>query len=161
MSGKKQKVSYCRYNDSIHVSIRTIITRSVDQGVTGNLVFAIVAGAFGSAFQHGYNTGVTNAPQLLVESFINQTYYERKGTIPSPVAIELIFSLIVAVFCVGGMAGALCTAYVATKFGRKGGLLYNNVLAILATLCFAFCKMAKSYEMLILGRFLIGVNSGL
>lgn len=132
----------------------------MQQGVTGNLVFAITAGAFGSAFQHGYNTGVTNAPQPLVEAFINDTYTERHGTSPDKDTIEFIFSLIVAVFCVGGMAGALSTAFVANRFGRKGGLLYNNVLVILATVCLGFCKMAKSYELLIVGRFLIGVNSG-
>lgn len=58
------------------------------------------------------------------------------------------------------MAGALSTAFVANKFGRKGGLLYNNVLVLLASACLGFCKMAKSYELLILGRFFIGVNSG-
>lgn len=128
--------------------------------MTGNLLFAIVAGAFGSAFQHGYNTGVTNAPQTLVEKFINQTYTERNGVPAEQETVEFIFSLIVAVFCVGGMAGALSTAFVADKLGRKGGLLYNNILVLLATLCLGLCTMAKSYELLILGRFIIGFNSG-
>ena len=123
-------------------------------------MFAITAGAFGSAFQHGYNTGVTNAPQPLVERFINETFAERHGTEPEAETVEFIFSLIVAVFCVGGMAGALSTAFVADKLGRKGGLLYNNVLVLLAAVCVGACKASKSYELLILGRFIIGVNSG-
>lgn len=128
--------------------------------MTGHLVFAIFAAGVGSAFQHGYNTGVVNAPQKLVADFINDTYTHRFEKEADDTTTDLIYSIIVSIFCVGGMIGALATAYVAEKLGRKGGLLINNIFVFIAAALMGFSKMAKSYEMLILGRFFIGVNSG-
>ncbi|KAM7310990.1 hypothetical protein ISCGN_007898 [Ixodes scapularis] len=130
-------------------------------GLTRHLVFAIAAAALGSAFQHGYNTGVVNAPQLLVEEFINDTYNHRFEESAGEGTVRFIFSIFVAIFCVGGMIGGLLTAFVAERFGRKGGLLLNNINVLLAAVLMGSSKAARSYEMLILGRFFVGLNSGL
>uniref|UniRef100_A0A2R5LM20 Putative sugar transporter n=1 Tax=Ornithodoros turicata TaxID=34597 RepID=A0A2R5LM20_9ACAR len=135
--------------------------RDGEYGLTKNLVFAIAAAALGSAFQHGYNTGVVNAPQKLVEDFIADTYGHRFEESPGEGTVKIIFSIFVAIFCVGGMLGGLLTAFVAERFGRKGGLLLNNVFVVFATIFMGFSKVARSYEMLIIGRFFVGINSGL
>lgn len=44
---------------------------------------------------------------------------------------------------------------------RKGGLLLNNVVGILGACLMGCTKIAHSYEMLFVGRFVIGVNCGL
>lgn len=131
------------------------------QGLTTHLVFAIAAAALGSSFQHGYNTGVVNAPQDLVQSFINETYRHKYDEYPSESLVTLIFSIMVSIFCLGGMIGALGTAFLAERFGRRGGLLINNAMVFVAAALVGFSKMARSYEMLIVGRFAIGLNSGL
>ncbi|CAB3386487.1 Hypothetical predicted protein [Cloeon dipterum] len=131
------------------------------KGFNGRLAFAIAAAALGSAFQHGYNTGVVNAPQKLIEEWISEVQRDRTGEVPSQANVTFIFSLAVSLFCVGGMLGGCITGLVADKFGRKGGLLINNVLVFAAAILMGAAKAAGSYEMLILGRFLIGINSGL
>lgn len=120
----------------------------------------MAACALGSSFQHGYNTGVVNAPQRLVGSWINETYTSRFGVSADTGTIDFIYAIVVAIFAVGGMIGALMTAYVSERFGRKGGILLNNVFIFAAALLMGFSKYSRSYEMLIVGRFFVGVNSG-
>ena len=43
---------------------------------------------------------------------------------------------------------------------RKGGLLLNNFLGIGGACLMGVTKIAHSYEILFLGRFIIGVNCG-
>lgn len=43
---------------------------------------------------------------------------------------------------------------------RKGGLLLNNVLGIGGACLMGFTKFSSSYELLFIGRFIIGVNCG-
>lgn len=130
------------------------------QGVTSNLLFAIAAGAIGSSFQHGYNTAVLNTPESKITNFMNSTYVDRYGVDPGKNFLTNLFSLMTSIFCVGGMIGALSTATIAHKFGRKGGLLLNNIFVFIGVLFLAFAKPLSSYEALIIGRFFIGINSG-
>ena len=67
----------------------------------------------------------------------------------------------VSIFCVGGVIGALGTGVVADKIGRKAGLIYNNVFVLIAALCMGFTKQSGYYEVFIVGRFFIGLSSGL
>lgn len=136
-------------------------------GLTGKLVYTIAAAAFGSAFQHGYNTGVVNAPAKLIAEWIKHT--EPNSTLNgteivsgmSEDKVTMIWSIIVAVFCVGGMIGGSVVGIVADSFGRKKGLLFNNIFVLLAVLCECSAKWLSSYKLIILGRLLIGFNSGM
>ncbi|XP_076618377.1 solute carrier family 2, facilitated glucose transporter member 1 isoform X3 [Colletes latitarsis] len=130
-------------------------------GLTGRLAFAITAAALGSSFQHGYNTGVVNAPQQLIEGWISEVKMNRTGHVTKQSEVTIIWATAVAIFCVGGMIGGSLVGSIADRFGRKGGLLLNNILVLLAVIFEGCAKTAKSYEMIIIGRFIIGINAGL
>ncbi|GAB1859517.1 Solute carrier family 2, facilitated glucose transporter member 1 [Camponotus japonicus] len=129
--------------------------------LNARLAFAIAAAVFGSSFQHGYNSGVVNEPQQLMEDWISQVKMNRTGVPTSQSEVTLIWSVAVSIYCVGGMIGGSLVGWMADRFGRKGGLLLNNILVLLTVIFEGSAKAASSYEMIILGRFLIGINSGL
>lgn len=135
--------------------------RLPDSRLTRNLAWTVLASTVGSSFQHGYNGGVVNAPEKLISRFINDTYQARHGQYATDSQLDLLFAIIVSIFCIGGCLGALMTPLVADRLGRKQGLLYNNVIVLVACPLMAGAKFMASYELLILGRFLIGINAGL
>ena len=47
------------------------------------------------------------------------------------------------------------------SFFRKKGLLLNNILAAIGAVFLLGAKYAGSYEMLLAGRLVIGINSGI
>jgi len=136
------------------------------KGLNPRIAFAIAAGAFGSSFQHGYNTGVLNAPQGVMTEWLKSQICDNDPETPDSEATcerdsILIWSWIVSIFCIGGMMGGSLVGFVSSRLGRKGGLLLNNILVLIATLLMGLAKTANSFHMLIAGRLVIGINSGL
>ncbi|XP_065223256.1 solute carrier family 2, facilitated glucose transporter member 1-like isoform X2 [Planococcus citri] len=139
---------------------------SSSQNLTGNLLFATFAAAVGSAFQHGYNTGVVNAPQKMIEAWIGDIMKNASiangGTgIVNENTPVVIYAAAVAIFCFGGMIGGLMAGAVAETLGRKWAIILNNILVFIAALLMGLSRKFGSYYMLIIGRLFIGVNSGL
>ena len=75
-------------------------------------------------------------------------------------ASTFMYAIAVSIFAIGGMCGGFIGGWIANKFGRKGGLLFNNIVGIVAAMAMVFSKYVTSYELLIVGRYLIGVNCG-
>ncbi|KAL3180395.1 hypothetical protein MRX96_008958 [Rhipicephalus microplus] len=130
------------------------------EGLTCMLVLAIFASVLGM-FQFGYNLGVINAPQKVLEDFISTVYNERTG-MPIPKNFkDWLWAITVAVFAIGGMVGGISGGMMANRFGRKGGLLINNIMGILGGSLMGFSNASRSIELLIFGRLIIGINCGL
>ncbi|NP_001085607.1 solute carrier family 2 (facilitated glucose transporter), member 4 L homeolog [Xenopus laevis] len=135
----------------------------VRSGVTKTLVLSVFTAILGS-FQFGYNIGVINAPQKIIEQSYNESWISRSssgsGSI-DPGLLRTLWSLSVAIFSIGGMVSSLSVGVVSQWLGRKRAMVINNVFAFLAGSLMGLSQVCQSYEMMIVGRFLIGVYSGL
>lgn len=133
---------------------------SHEKEINPMLVFAIFSAVLGM-FQFGFNTGVINAPQKVLEEFIANIYKSRTGNWISEELRDIIWSITVSVFAIGGMVGGILAPSVANWCGRKTGLVLNNTVAVLGVTLMSSSQLSQSIECLIIGRFFIGLNCGL
>ncbi|XP_075425342.1 solute carrier family 2, facilitated glucose transporter member 5-like [Ascaphus truei] len=124
------------------------------------LLLTMCAAGIGGTFQYGYNLTIINAPTLHIQKFVNETWLERTGWVLDSGMITLIWSVVVSVYPLGGFLGALLAGPMAIKLGRKKSLLFNNLFVLLSAILCGFSRFAQSFEMIVLGRILAGVNSG-
>jgi SP family facilitated glucose transporter-like MFS transporter 1 len=160
------------HNDEVHFSTPNILHdnpssspvdsgQNPNEGVTRALLLAVFTAICGTAFHFGYASGILNSPQANIEAFINETNHRRNNnTKISDSTVTFIFSLAVSIFALGGMIGGLFGGLVTDRLGRKGGMLANNIVSITASLLMFLSKPTHSYELLLIGRFFIGLACG-
>uniref|UniRef100_A0A8C3QVD7 Major facilitator superfamily (MFS) profile domain-containing protein n=1 Tax=Cyanoderma ruficeps TaxID=181631 RepID=A0A8C3QVD7_9PASS len=124
------------------------------------LLLMIVVLGIGGTHLSGFQMSVINYASPYIQKFINETWLERYGSVLPQETLMLLWSLIVSVYCMGGMIGCLCSGYLTAKFGKKKCLLLNDVVLITATLHTGFSRRAKAFEMILAGRFLEGIAAG-
>ncbi|KAJ8285609.1 hypothetical protein GJAV_G00028810 [Gymnothorax javanicus] len=149
---------------------RTIMTSKTsvcnmpgDKKEKGNarvLALAVCSAAIGGTLQYGYNLAIINSPTIHIQRFINETVLERWGAELQVYQVTLIWTFIVSIFSLGGLAGALIAGPMAIHFGRKRSLLLNNIFLLLSSALALLSRSARSFEMIILARFLVGINAG-
>ncbi|XP_030819684.1 solute carrier family 2, facilitated glucose transporter member 5-like [Camarhynchus parvulus] len=127
------------------------------------LPLALVAliSAFGSSFQYGYNVSVINSPAPYMQDFYNRTYLDRTGVPMDRGFQTLLWSLTVSMFPLGGLFGSLLVWPMVNNCGRKGTLLINNLFSIAAAILMGTSELAKTFEVIILSRVLMGIFAGL
>lgn len=91
---------------------------------------------------------------------MKDVYKDRYDEEVSDDMVKHLRSIAVSIFAIGGMLGGFSGGWMANRFGRKGGLLLNNVFGITGACLMGFTKISRSYEILFLGRFIIGLNCG-
>ncbi|KAG7335827.1 hypothetical protein KOW79_000520 [Hemibagrus wyckioides] len=128
--------------------------------LTGHLLFCVCTAVIGS-LQFGYNTGVINAPYEKIQAFFRTASQERYGKPMKESTVTNLWSFAVAIFSAGGMVGALSVGVLVNKFGRRKSMLLCNILALIGGGLMGLSSVSRSYEMVILGRLIIGIFSGL
>ncbi|XP_076614847.1 solute carrier family 2 member 11, like [Chaetodon auriga] len=125
------------------------------------LVIAVICvSGIGGTFQYGFSVSVMTSPSAFIQQLVNKTCQERYNVSLEEWQISLIWSFTVSIFCIGGLLGSLVAASLLTKFGRKQCLLLNNFVAIIGALLMILSQTAMSFEMIMVGRLLYGINSG-
>ncbi|XP_037394769.1 solute carrier family 2 member 15a isoform X2 [Pygocentrus nattereri] len=133
----------------------------ISSHLTSSLLAVAFLTSFGSSMLYGYNLAVVNSPAGYIKDFYNRTVVSRNGTGLNGEALTLMYSLTVSVFAIGGLIGSLMVGILVTKFGRKGTLVNSTVLVFIAGSLMGFSRICGSPEMVIFGRFITGIHSGI
>uniref|UniRef100_A0A7M4FZC0 Solute carrier family 2, facilitated glucose transporter member 9-like n=1 Tax=Crocodylus porosus TaxID=8502 RepID=A0A7M4FZC0_CROPO len=123
------------------------------QPLTFPLLSVTLLASFGSSMLYGYNLAVVNSPAVHIKAFYNLTWTKRYGQGLSPGLLTLMYSLTVSVFALGGLVGSLPVGVLVTRYG-------STLLVFLASALMGFSRALASPEMIITGRFITGIHSG-
>ncbi|XP_072228770.1 solute carrier family 2 member 11, like [Leuresthes tenuis] len=124
------------------------------------VIAAIIICGVGGTFQYGFCVSVMTSPSAFIKELVNKTCVDRYSVSLEPWHVSLIWSCTVSIFCIGGLFGSLVAGSLTSKIGRKKCLLLNNFVAIFGAVLMLLSQSAMSFEMIMVGRFLYGINSG-
>ncbi|KAG7282586.1 hypothetical protein CRUP_018705 [Coryphaenoides rupestris] len=102
----------------------------------------------------------TRPTHNFIKDLVNETSVRRYGLRPEEWQVSLIWSFLVSIFCIGGLLGSPLAEHMSKRYGRKQCLLLNNVVAVVAAVLMLFSERALSFEMIMVARFLYGINTG-
>ncbi|XP_014327786.1 solute carrier family 2, facilitated glucose transporter member 9-like [Xiphophorus maculatus] len=127
----------------------------------GNALLVIIILGCGGSFHTGYHLTGLSSPSPHIQHFINSSWYDRYKESPGPQKVTLIWSLIISMFAVGGLFGAVSVKLFSRKLGRKRAMICNSLISAMGAVIMLTSKTAKSFEMIIVARMLYGYSAGL
>ncbi|XP_053726796.1 solute carrier family 2, facilitated glucose transporter member 9-like [Synchiropus splendidus] len=100
------------------------------------------------------------SPSTFIKELMNETITQRYNTTVSEGDVSITWSFMVSIFAIGGLVGSMVCGWV-LQYGRKRCLLLNNVFTIAGAVLMICSQPAKSFEMIMVARFIYGVNTGI
>nr|XP_025039741.1 solute carrier family 2, facilitated glucose transporter member 9-like [Pelodiscus sinensis] len=135
--------------------------------LTFPLLTVTVLASFGSSLLYGYNLAVVNSPAVHIKAFYNASWSQRYSQSPSQELLTVMYSLTVSVFALGGLVGSLPVqpwlwhTMGTPRYGRNGTLVRSPLLVFLAGILMGSSRYLELPEMVIAGRFVTGLHSGI
>ncbi|XP_031971399.1 solute carrier family 2, facilitated glucose transporter member 5-like isoform X3 [Corvus moneduloides] len=133
--------------------------------IAGRLTFPLLSVtllvSFGSSMLYGYNLAVMNSPAEHIKAFYNATWSQRYGHGLPRGPLTLLYALTVSIFALGGLVGSLLVGMLVARYGRNGALSRSALLVLLAGGFMGFSRELGSPEMVIIGRSITGLHSGI
>ncbi|CAB1312574.1 unnamed protein product [Coregonus sp. 'balchen'] len=136
--------------DSSKLKAMEEMNESPTQHLISSLLAVAFLTSFGSSMRYGYNLAVVNSPAVYIKDFYNRTSVSRHGTWLGGEALTLMYSLTVSIFAIGGLPGI-----------PHGTVMNSTVLVFSAGSLMGFSRICGSPEMVIFGRFVTGIHSGI
>ncbi|XP_021253215.1 solute carrier family 2, facilitated glucose transporter member 5-like [Numida meleagris] len=136
-------------------------SRDIGGRLTCPLLSVTLLVSFGSSMLYGYNLAVVNSPAAHIKAFYNATWSQRYGHGLPPGSLTLLYSLTISIFALGGLGGSLLVGTLVTRYGRHGMLGCSALLVLLAGGLMAFSRQLAAPEMVIVGRAITGLHSGI
>ncbi|XP_029941487.1 solute carrier family 2, facilitated glucose transporter member 5-like [Salarias fasciatus] len=142
------------------------------------LIFVVVVCGLSGPFHYGYNISAMNSPSKVplkrilhhfshvhryefIKALINDTLLERYNTTLDNFQVSLMWSITVSLFSLGGAVGSAAAGFLLSIVGRKKCMLLNAILVMAAAVLMLTSKYARSFEMIMIGRFLYGMNAAI
>ncbi|XP_011816227.1 PREDICTED: solute carrier family 2, facilitated glucose transporter member 11 isoform X2 [Colobus angolensis palliatus] len=113
--------------------------------IQGRILFlTICAAGIGGTFQFGYNLSIINAPTSHIQEFTNETWQARTGEPLSDHLVLLVWSIIVSLYPLGGLFGALLAGPLAITLGRKMSIIVIIIIMLSGAGEIGQCRRGKS-----------------
>ncbi|KAJ3638018.1 hypothetical protein MTP99_001428 [Tenebrio molitor] len=115
-------------------------------------VFVLISVCLVGAFHHGFHIGVFNICHKPIEKWLIQVR-ETKSEKDAQLTSWIVMTMFPAGCCLGAL-------FSNCRFGHKKIVFYISLLTIGSQVVLNMCREFKSYMMLVMGRFFLGVSAG-